>query len=295
MVDDSRQAIESLTATVTHLNSSVAQQKQCCDGEDRNANTTDGPFRSCQDIKSARPNLPSDYYNITVNGTISTVYCNMDKVCGSGDGWTRVAYLNMSDPQQQCPSTLKLYQANGVRACGRIPRGGCKTVDSFSSYDISYTEICGQVIGYQYWEPNGFSSGSNDINGVYAEGVSLTYGNPRRHIWTFVASEGEGTTMCPCSGYYNPDEVPSDIGNHYYCESGNSAGSASRVLYTSDPLWDGQDCNGAETPCCASPRFTPPWFHRVLDKPTSDNIDMRTCFGQPDEDAPIGLYEIYIK
>ena len=300
MVYDSRQAIESLTATVTQLNSSVAQLKQWCDGEDRDISTTStdayGPFRSCQDMKSASPDLSSGYYNITVNGTISTVYCNMDEVCGSGDGWTRVAYLNMSDPQQQCPSTLQLYQANGVRACGRIPLvRGCKTVDSFSSYYISYTEICGQVIGYQYWEPNGFATGSTDINGVYADGVSLTYGSPRNHIWTFAALYMENDTTCPCSGLINSaSQVPTDIGNHYFCESGNSAGRT-KELFTSDALWDGQDCNGAETPCCASPQFAPPWFHRVLGTPTSDNIDMRICFDASDEDTPVELYEIYIK
>ena len=37
--------------------------------------------------------------------------------CSLGQ-WTRVAYLNMSDPVQQCPSSWRLYSANGVRACG---------------------------------------------------------------------------------------------------------------------------------------------------------------------------------
>ena len=38
--------------------------------------------------------------------------------CG-GDGWTRVAYLNMSDPTQSCPPAWSDRSANGVRVCGR--------------------------------------------------------------------------------------------------------------------------------------------------------------------------------
>ena len=286
VVDSSRQAIETLTAIVTHLNNSVVQLQQCLDSHDKC--TTITCFESCEQIRSAHPDFPSGYYNITVNGTCSRAYCNM---CGT-DSWTRVAYLNMSDSQQQCPSTLQLYEVNGVRVCRRKTYyGGCRTVGSFSSNNVNYTEICGRIIGYQYYRPDAFESG--DIDGVYADGISLTFGSPRQHIWTFIASQTENSN-CRCS---NPSQAATGIGNHYYCESGysGSRNSLSQILYTSDPLWDGEDCNGNETPCCSSPQFTPPWFHRVLDMPTSDDIDMRICFDSSDEDSPLELYEIYIK
>ena len=42
-----------------------------------------------------------------------------------GDGlWYRVAYLNMTDPTQQCPSAWRLYNTSGVRACGRPVTSG---------------------------------------------------------------------------------------------------------------------------------------------------------------------------
>ena len=298
MVDSSRRAVESLTAIATHLNSSVIQLQQHLDTHDQRSLVL---LHSCQQIKSARPDLPSGYYTITSNepnGQAHTVYCNMEELCGSGDGWTRVAYLNMTDSQQQCPSTLQLYQENGVRACGRKPLSdGCRTVGSFSSFNIDYTEVCGRIIGYQYVKPDGFSTGNGDLNSVYVDGISLTHGSTQRqHIWTFAASEAEidGTTECPCGGWNEVDEIPSDIGDHYFCESG-SIYEPSEVLYTADPLWDGKDCNGRESPCCASPQFNPPWFHRVLDTPTSDDIDMRTCLNFDDEDTPLELYEIYVK
>ena len=295
MVNSSRQTVESLTAIVTHLNTTVAQLQQQLDDHDKSSLIL---LNSCQEIKSVRPDLPSGYYTITsdeTDGQHYTVYCNMEELCGSGDGWTRVAYLNMTDTDEQCPTTLQLYNESGVRVCGRQPTtGGCRTVDSFSSYDIDYKEICGRVIGYQYGNTDGFFYPSNNLNDIYMDGVSLTYGNPRTHIWSFTAGYHEVNVQCPCGGWNNLGRVPDVVGNHYYCESGTESVPSGTTLYTGDPLWDGEDCNGNESPCCAG-QFTPPWFHRVLSTSTSDNIEMRTCFSGVNEDAPLELYEIYIK
>ena len=60
--------------------------------------------------------------------------------CSLGQ-WTRVAYLNMSDPVQQCPSSWRLYSVNGVRACGRASGPGCNS----QNYTIaqSNNKVCG--------------------------------------------------------------------------------------------------------------------------------------------------------
>ena len=50
---------------------------------------------------------PSGYYWIrSSNGTTVRVYCGMDRGCSCNNNgwWTCVAYLNMTDPSQQCPS-----------------------------------------------------------------------------------------------------------------------------------------------------------------------------------------------
>ena len=74
---------------------------------------------SCKDLQEQQPNSPSGYYKLAnVAGSYST-YCNMGRLCGSGGGWTRLAYLDMSDATQNCPSGFRLYQSGGVRACGR--------------------------------------------------------------------------------------------------------------------------------------------------------------------------------
>ena len=60
------------------------------------------------------------------------------------------------------------------------------------------------------------------------DGVSITHGSPRRHIWTFACglmsdevSNYQGRAQCPCNSNGIPDRKPDFIGDDYYCESGN--------------------------------------------------------------------------
>ena len=89
---------------------------------------------TCEDIKECWPNSASGYYNIIGNGgTSKYLYCDMDEspeLCGSKE-WTRIAYLNMSNSTQSCPSGFRQYQSmSGVRACGRpeTNNGSCVSV-----------------------------------------------------------------------------------------------------------------------------------------------------------------------
>ena len=76
-------------------------------------------LHSCEEIKINWPDSPSDYYIIAdTNGHLRHVYCHMESLCNSSGGWMRVAYLNMSDPTEECPPGFRLYNQNGIRACG---------------------------------------------------------------------------------------------------------------------------------------------------------------------------------
>ena len=122
----------------------------------------------------------------------------MGELCGSGGGWTRLAYLDMSDATVNCPSGFRLYQSGGVRACGRPTSsvGSCQSVQ-FPSNGISYSQVCGKVVGYQYGSPDAVDSGRgtpghhNNINSYYVDGVSITRGSPRQHVWTLMAGSAE--------------------------------------------------------------------------------------------------------
>ena len=271
---------------------------------------------SCQDIKMKWPDSSSGYYYIRGKD----VYCHMEELCNSEGGWTKIAYLDMSDSSANCPPGFRLYQSKGVRACGRQSFGdfSCQSV-KFPSYGISYTQVCGRVVGYQYATPDAIQHGQwknpqkyiggtdpkhNDINSVYVDGVSLTHGSPRQHVWTFMAGPTANKTIydgrfnCPCSpGSLQSSHIQFFVGDDYFCESGNSDpnGNIPRHLYTTDPLWDGKGCGSIEQTCCQAPGL--PWFHKVLNSTTTDYLEMRVCGDQEtnDEDVPVNYYEIYIR
>ena len=232
-------------------------------------------------------------------GTRQSIYCHIEsELCGSRGGWTRLAYLNMSNATQNCPTGFRLYQSGGVRACGRpaTGSGSCVSVQ-FPSNGISYSQICGRVTGYQYHSTDAVDDYHNDIDSWYVEGVSITRGSPRQHVWTLMAGITEldaGSLSCPCNAGSTVRDVVPFIGNHYYCESGNNNTNWSPVLYTADPLWDGEDCGSLEAPCCTAPGL--PWFHRDYGtNTTTDYIELRVCGEYDGEDSPVSFYEIYVK
>ena len=245
---------------------------------------------SCKKIKAIQRSSPSGYYHVNSRNT----YCNMDTLCGSGGGWTRLAYLDMSDATQNCPSGFRLYQSGGVRACGRYG-SGCVSV-TFPSNGISYSQVCGRVVGYQFGSTGRVTYASHyNIDSYYVDGVSITRGSPRKHVWTYMAGYSDtliSDSNCPCSQH---QLVQSFIGNNYYCESGYHGGTVRRLL-TADKLWDGKGCGSREIDCCTAPGL--PWFHRNYGtNTTTDNLELRVCGDNEPyyEDSPVLLYEIFVK
>ena len=267
---------------------------------------------SCKEVQEILPQSPSGVYLFASpdgNG-YRHVYCHMEELCGSGGGWTRLAYLNMSDPFEQCPSGLRFNQSGGVRVCGRpfsgsayVGSGSCASVQ-FPSNGLDYSQVCGRVLGYQYGSPDALHIRFNaqeetSIDSYYMDGISITRGSPRQHVWTLMAGLGdsyfEDTYNCPCNSG-STVSVPSFVGNDYFCESGNSNKNYAEILYTSDPLWDGQGCGSLEGPCCSAPGL--PWFHRDYGSyTTNDYIELRICSEEStiNEDTPVHFYELYVK
>ena len=156
--------------------------------------------------------------------------------------------------------------------------------------------MCGRVIGYQVRSPDAFNTRFNDE--IDLDGISITYGNQRNHIWSFAAGLYEMVTSnsnCPCSS--EQATMPSPfIGDNYYCESANPNNSwRSPMFYQNDPLWDGQQCE-IEGTCCNGTN-SPPWFSVQLPAPTTDMIEVRICADEStdNEDTPIELIEIYVQ
>lgn len=223
--------------------------------------------------------------------------------CGSGT-WYPVGFLNMSDPTHQCPTTWKLYNENGIRSCGRSDNPGASCASTFYPPGREYNRVCGRVIGYQISSPAAFyiifTTTPRGLDDIYVDGVSITYGSPRSHIWTYAAGHSEEVSTvdpkvdCPCS-HDGGSPAPSYIGDNYYCESGRPTDAFTpNVFFGNDPLWDGQQC-ASEGTCCTDK--SPPWFTVDLSNPTTDDVEVRICGdeGTDNEDTPIALMEIFVQ
>ena len=255
---------------------------------------------SCKSILENCPSAPSGYYNInSTNGSAVQVYCDMEGThCGGEGGWTRVTYVNMTQAGTTCPQGLEQMSYNGSPYCGQFSSGvGCSS--ALLNTTISYRQVCGRVAGYQYYATDGFYSSNASIDGAFFDGLSIMYGSPHRHIWTYAAGFGDFLNQypvyCPCnSGSTFP--VPSFVSNDYYCESGTGVNACNipNQLYSNDVLWDGQQCGGIEGPCCTHPNM--PWFIKTFSETTTEDIELRVCrqhFGCYGS-VPIFLIEIYV-
>ena len=232
--------------------------------------------------------LAQQQRNAALDSQRNKIVSTLKNECG-GERWTRVAYLNMSDPMQSCPPAWRDRSANGVRVCGRPEvSSGCHS--ALYQTDHSYTRVCGRVIGYQFGSPDAFrrSRFPYAIDEPYVDGVSITRGSARSHIWTLAATGSESLSGCPCEG---GQSAPPFVGRNYFCESGNnSTVTLPYQLHVSDPLWDGAQCE-SEGSCCS----TAPWFTVDLVNSTSDDIEVRICSNNDvfEEDSPIVLVELY--
>ena len=92
---------------------------------------------------------------------------------------------------------------------------------------MSYQRVCGRARGYQKGSPDGFLL-SGDINTPYIDGLSITHGTPRQHIWTYAIGHTDGHSgsfNCPCAAIPG-SAPPSFVGSDYYCESGADSTNA---------------------------------------------------------------------
>ena len=218
--------------------------------------------------------------------------------CGGTGGWRRVVYLDMTDPNTNCPSGWQLT-SHSKRTCGRVSTGRL-TYDSVT-FPVSggyYTRVCGKIRAYQFGGTDGFEAYDDGevttIDGAYVSGVSLTHGRPRQHIWTFAAGYSEyepnRNDACPCDAIIDIT-IPPFVGGDYFCESGRNSQTYTQFL-PDDPLWDGDGCTASST-CCSF--NNPPCFTKQLPSPTTDDIEARLCLKDRGDYTPIEFLELYVQ
>ena len=226
---------------------------------------------------------------------------NIPTLCNiTSTNWRRIAYFDTTRGDA-CPPGLYTTNNNATNqsACGtnwqgnqlslKYPTGG------------SYTNVCGRVRGYSSWNIFAFyryrHGGQSTIDTNYADGVLITRGSPRQHLWTYAAGLSETYSitryLCPCArSSYDSSWIPSFVGSNFYCEAGILGTGPNGKIYWNDPLWDGKGCFTSGNTCCD--RYG--WFHRQVPS-TNDDIEVRWIkpySTHPGEDLLTDQLEIWV-
>ncbi len=267
---------------------------------------------SCSELNSSSP---SGYYWVkSSTGSSIRVYCDMTRACGPiTGGWMRVARLDKNQTSSHCPPNMCSSQTyNGL--CGR-----CSSQLPTVTFPVgvTYSKVCGRIIGYLSGSPDAFSPTRSDI----VDGIILAYGNPEIYIWTFAAANSKPdstTSACPCDAPIDADQlvVPGIIGKNYFCDSATakvnskssassrnsvstkisssvkiSSSSGSHSFSVEEPLWAGCE----ETSHCCSFN-NPPWFYRELPAATAENIQLKINLNDGrNENLAVQIIDIYVQ
>ena len=206
----------------------------------------------------------------------------------------------MTNENNTCPQRLNYTVENSTRMCTRSHTGwlaGCSSV-TFPTHGVPYTEVCGRARGYQFYATHAFYTyhyfGQTTLDSAYVSGLSVTYGSPRNHIWTFAVgfTKDQSTyANCPCASPTPGVAAPPFVGEEFFCESGIT-GAISQQWHLYDPVWDSQGCVSGST-CCDRGG---PWFTTTLSQEVSDDIEVRMCLLHETRRENIGVdqFEIFI-
>ena len=237
------------------------------------------PAWSCEEIASLKPKAASGWYWVKPNQDSQSVlvYCEFGIQSGSSrKGWTRVLHINMSDPQQQCPTDyFRLVTQDRLRVCGRYSGADCQSVHAVTGF--TYRRVCGRVVGYVAGSVHGFfkdcprcTLDSAYLESAYVDGFSVTYGDEyhRKHVWSF-GMYTQGTCGRPAGTMYT--------GQNFYCE--RPTHKTTNRIYTRDPLFAGKQ------------------FCVELPEPTSEPLEFRICANEAisDGDALLQYLALYIQ
>ena len=250
------------------------------------------PAISCKEIYDCNPNTPSGYYWISGTGHQPLrLHCEMNTTrCGNiTGGWTRLAHLDMTE-QQTCPSPLLTLNSPKRMCVQQRTAAGCTSVQ-YPTLGVPFTHVCGQAIGYQHASVDGLDAikTNKTIDNPYVDGLSITYGSPRHHVWTYAAGH---IRRCRCHPNNYASQPPSFVGRHYYCD-GYPVDWSFGQWYPQYRLWDGEGCP-ADNTCCDPPNL--PWFHRTLNTTTTEDLEVRWCRDEAasNEDIGVEVLDIYV-
>ncbi|MBN2798984.1 MAG: hypothetical protein JXX28_07530, partial [Deltaproteobacteria bacterium] len=261
-----------------------------CDSDPSNGCEPEGsglgpvcPAASCLQLKVRDPATVSGVYWIDPGDTGHPVsaWCDMTS---SGGGWTQVLDLDAS--VDECLLDWAPNPAPPPAACTRDLAGPGVVSATVPTLGLEYSEVRGHLSGLQFGSPDAFHSASS-IDETYVDGVSITWGSPRQHLWSYgaaVSDDGATFTVnaCPCRGGEAP---PAFVGGAYHCEAGQSSDDWEPTWYEADPLWDG---TGFDEDCTSIGSQS--WFERGLDTADGNQpLEIRISSDQDSANEDVGV------
>ena len=233
--------------------------------------------------------------------------------------------------ERECPdSWIKASNEDGsIKGCHSRIVGECSPF-FIEVGSMKFNSVCAKAVGYQMGFPDAYAVNAlpHTADSLYVDGLSITYGFPRTHIWTYAVSSSRDkiydtyVPTCPC-GDNGGQPPPVFVGRHQYCDSGHGTAPSPQPLaniqqndYTvfadiknDTSLWgDGCVCcnyggrRASTTPIQdVDPNVKPPWFARhkldSLNTERTTHFDIRLCEHEIDmqEGALITEFELYIK
>ena len=209
--------------------------------------------------------------------------------CGEGE-WRLVVDDKYSNPTaDDCPNGWEQFVESTTtrRFCAKRQSDDeiCQSA-FFSVSGGEYSKVCGTIVGYSHGVQAAFAKNVNDIDSdFHVNGISVTHGNPRQHIWTLAIGAVESAIglgfatigTCPCHPEFSAS-IPPFIGDDYFCESGRNGEDISNIdeqvenmpYVLDDPLWDGRQCLDD---CCRGS----PFVKTLANGPTTDPLEIRIC------------------
>ena len=209
-------------------------------------------------------------------------------------GFRLVYSLDMTDPNQNCPESLELKMYGSRRLCAKKSEGRACDSITVPLNGTAYTQVRGRVQGLQWGSTGAFASGGSNIDDVYVDGVSITYGeSPRKHVWSFGSGinqyRNNGAT-CPGTGHGAAQ--PAFVGNNYYCTSGNADPDNFEFITYDIPLWSTTNGN------CGSCNivYEVPFFCTRLPQTSVYDLEIRVCCDEAlnDENILLESIELYV-
>ena len=258
--------------------------------------TAENPAVSCASILAADPAAQSGEYflrsaSAAPSDPSTSVFCDMTLDCdGVVGGWRQLADLS---PDTGCPGGFREFfgicnslLTDSIRFHSNVGPG-CQLSLPFPVNGIEYSQVCGRISGFHGGSVGGFgvSGASDTVDGLYVEGVSVTYGPPpRTHIWSFALTVSE----CPCAASGMSAQPPSFVGTNYFCEVFDSG--------IDDSYWDGEDCLGADACSCTADQGNgPPFFLRTFDSPVAEDIEARFCADAVTDFIGFSILQLYVR